>query len=82
MSKLAATIITGLIIATGVSACGNDATVSNRVTGSAEKINMPDQFDTIADRCDGHGFRVYENGGSEGTAIAVVRDPKCDGTTR
>jgi hypothetical protein len=48
MSKLAATIITGLIIATGVSACGNDAHVSGRVQNDAQKINMPDQFETVA----------------------------------
>lgn len=68
----AATLIaTGL----GLSACGNDAKVVYRNKVPAEKINMPETYDTIADKCDGHGFRVYENG----HGLYAVRDPKCSG---
>jgi hypothetical protein len=79
MSKLAATIITGLIIATGVSACGNDATVSGRDTSSAEKINMPDQFDTVATKCS-RGFRLFET--SSHGVVTAVKDPSCNGSAR
>lgn len=59
--------------------CGNDAEVSGRDTGSAEKINMPDGFDTVATKCS-HGNRVYVNQTGSGNAggIAVVpHDPTC-----
>jgi hypothetical protein len=67
-----------VLFATGlgvfIASRGNDASVSGRVEGSAEKINMPHLFNTISDRCV-HGFRVFE--ASSGGGLAVVRDPRC-----
>lgn len=73
--RVAVLAFTGTLV---LASCGHDAKVTNRVEGTAEKINMPDQFDTIANRCDGHGFRIYE-ASTAGSSPAVVRDPNCPG---
>lgn len=61
-------------VAIAVGGCGHDAHVSSRDTGPAEKINMPDQFDTVATKCS-HGFRIFET--SDDGALTAVRDPSC-----
>jgi hypothetical protein len=59
----------------------DDAPVSRHVTGAAEVVNMPDGFSNFADKCDGHGHRVYTafHNNSAYAAIAVVTDASCPG---
>jgi hypothetical protein len=57
-----------------IAACGNDAKVESRDTSGAVKYNMPDQFDTVAAKCDGHGHRIFE---SSGHGLTVIADQSC-----
>lgn len=72
------------VFALGLAACGgqNDATVTHRDTSGAEKLDMPDKFDTIANKCDGHGGRVYESqnhGDTKASSLTARVDPTCPG---
>lgn len=59
----------------------NDAPVSHKNDGPAEIGSMPDGFANYAEKCDGHGFRVFttREGSAKGGGkdIAVVADPTC-----
>jgi hypothetical protein len=70
-------------VATGGGCAGqNDATVTHRDNSGAEKLNMPDKFDTIANKCDGHGGRVYESqnhGDTKASGLSSRIDPTCPG---
>ena len=62
-----------------LAACGsNDASVSARDTGPAEKVNFPNKFDTVATKCS-HGIRLFltQNHSDKASSIAAVRDPSC-----
>ncbi len=59
-----------------------DAPVSGHQSAPAEVIEMPDGFSNIADKCDGHGHRVYvvfHGDGSYGSVTAIP-DPSCPAT--
>ena len=73
MKKLIALPLLAIALVS-VQACGNDAPVTSRDTTGAVKYNMPDQFHTIAAKCDGHGHRVFE---SSGGSLAVIADASC-----
>jgi len=77
-------VISGLLLLAlciPVAACGNDAPVQSRDRSGAIKLNMPDEFDTIAGKCDGQGHWVVESQNHDGKAsgIAVVADKRCEG---
>jgi hypothetical protein len=67
-----------LICAVALPGCGNDAKVESRDKTGAVKYNMPDQFDTIAAKCDGHGHRIFE---ASSGGLAVIADQACQGHT-
>jgi len=56
-----------------------DAHVSHRNDNSAEVGTMPDGFANWADKCDGHGHRVFTvyHGDNHYGDIAVVNDSTC-----
>lgn len=58
-----------------------DAPVSGHQSSPAEVIEMPDGFSNIADKCDGHGHRVYVVFHSDGSygSVAAIADPSCPG---
>lgn len=58
-----------------------DAPVSGHQSGAAEVIEMPDGFSNIADKCDGHGHRVYVvfHGDSGYGSVTAISDPTCPG---
>jgi hypothetical protein len=60
-----------------IAGCGNDAPVQSRDKSGAQLLNMPDQFNTVATKCDGHGHRLYESSGSD-AGMAVINDPSCN----
>lgn len=74
------------VLLSGAAACGGkytepfrDAHVAHRNSGPAEVGTMPDGFSNWADKCDGHGHRVFVayHGDNHYGAIAVVDDPTC-----
>lgn len=71
--------VIGVIVA-ALSGCGNDAPVASRDKTPALKFNMPDQFDTIASKCDGKGHRMFETQNHDGkpSGLAVVADASCN----
>lgn len=72
-----------LIFALSAESCGssdNDVKVKTRDTTGATILNMPDQFPSVAVKCDGKGHRVYvtnryDNGA--GGAVTAVDDSTC-----
>jgi hypothetical protein len=87
---LAALTAAAALVAALLAGCGptskiaqpyDDASVSRHLTGPAEVVNMPDGFSNFADKCDGHGHRVYTafHNNSAYAAIAVVTDASCPG---
>jgi hypothetical protein len=60
-----------------------DAPVSGHQSAPAEVIEMPDGFSNVADKCDGHGHRVYVvfHGDSAYGAVTAISDPTCPGAT-
>lgn len=58
-----------------------DAPVSGHQSSPAEVIEMPDGFSNVADKCDGHGHRVYVLFHSDGSygSVTAVSDPGCPG---
>lgn len=76
-------IIVGFATLT-LAGCANDAPVSSRDIGPAEKVNMPDHFATVATKCN-HGNRIYQtsHGGNSSSAIAIVpNDESCPQSPR
>lgn len=73
----------GAILASlSLAACGaNDAQVGNRDHAPADVINFPNHFSSVADKCDGHGHRVFigdhGNSGNGGGGVAVIADASC-----
>lgn len=68
------------LLAIPFAACGNDAGGGERDTGSAKaRINMPDNFPTVAVKCYGqNGIYVTNTGeSSPGGLAVVVKDPQC-----
>ena len=65
-----------------LAACGsNDAPEGIRDTGSADIINYPDGFSSVAYKCNGPNMvYISDNGdGSRSSAPAVVpNDPRCE----
>jgi len=58
-----------------------DAPVSGHQSAPAEVIEMPDGFSNIADKCDGHGHRVYVVFHSDSSygSVSAIADPACPG---
>lgn len=56
-----------------------DAKVSGHNDKPAEVINMPDGFNNVATKCDGHGHRVFViyHGDKAYGAVTVVNDEAC-----
>jgi hypothetical protein len=89
--RLGLLILGGLLVAVALvaSGCGlnkitepfQDAPVYQHLTGPAVVSNMPDGFSNWASKCDGHGDRVFVayHGDANRAAIAVIRDPSCQG---
>lgn len=76
----------GLLAAFALTACGGkqveqfqDAKVASRDTTPAQVFDMPDGFSNFAEKCDGHGFRVFVAFHNDGkyAAITAVADPTC-----
>ncbi|MDQ1016673.1 hypothetical protein [Streptomyces afghaniensis] len=69
------------LAALSLSACSSSATapVEQREKGSAEIYVMPDDFPSVASKCDGHGNRIFvsEDGEKAGFDLSVVADLKC-----
>jgi nitrous oxide reductase accessory protein NosL len=79
-------LLTLLLTSAVLAGCGADERRDATTTGqhvdrsAAEVIAMPDRFRNVADKCDGHGHRVYSNstGNSGGASqIFVINDPSC-----
>jgi hypothetical protein len=80
-------VIAALLSIVLVSACGEstqDSGVSNRDTGPADLINMPDGYSNVAHKCDGPNmvYVIYHGnfaGGPEayGSLSVVANDPRC-----
>jgi hypothetical protein len=64
-----------------IAGCGNDAPVASRDKSPAVKLNMPDEFDTFAGKCDGSGHYVVETQNHDGqsSGIAMIADKRCQG---
>jgi uncharacterized protein YcfL len=67
---------------TGCSAARKDATTDGQKVdrSAAEVIAMPDAFRNVADKCDGHGHRVYSGSTGDsgnGAQLFVIADPSC-----
>lgn len=82
--------IVGALIALSallVSGCGwnkvtepyNDAPVSGQINGPAEVGSMPDGFNNFAEKCDGHGNRVFVIFHSDSAygSVFAMKDPTC-----
>lgn len=67
-------VAAAILVAVLLAGCGNDAHVAGRDTSDAFKINMPDQFNTIAYKCNGPNV-VYET--SHGALAVRADDPRC-----
>lgn len=52
-----------------------DAPIGPFDDSPAEVINMPDRFANVANKCDGHGHRVYST--TREAAVTVIADPSC-----
>jgi hypothetical protein len=69
------------VAALSLSACSSTPTapVEQREKGSAEIYVMPDDFPSVASKCDRHGNRIFvsEDGEKAGFDLSVVADPKC-----
>jgi hypothetical protein len=86
--KAAVAVLSAAAIAAALAGCSQkslepyrDAPVSGHQSSPAEVIEMPDGFSNVADKCDGHGHRVYvvfHNDGSYGS-VAAISDPTCPG---
>jgi hypothetical protein len=88
-NKLAAIIAAALaVLALAVlSGCGlnkitepyNDAPVSHQIGGPAEVGSMPDGFNNFAEKCDGHGNRVFVifHGDNAYGSVFAMKDPTC-----
>lgn len=79
LARAAAVAFVVAVLVAAVAGCGNDAPVQSRDRSGATLLNMPNKFDTIATKCDGHGHRIYatQNHGSKSSALAVVADGRC-----
>jgi hypothetical protein len=69
-----------VLVGIGLAGCGADADPGTRDTGSAKaRINMPDNFPTVAHKCYGPNG-VYASNTSEkgnGSIYVVTDDPQC-----
>jgi hypothetical protein len=73
------------LLALPLAACGNDADPGTRDTGAAKaRINMPDNFPTVAHKCYGtNGVYVTNSAeASPGGLYVVQNDPECGGATQ
>lgn len=89
LSKTARTIIAAIlaIAAAGgvLTGCAkitepfNDAPVSGHINGPAEIGSMPDGFNNFAEKCDGHGNRVFVIFHSDSAygSVFAMKDPTC-----
>jgi hypothetical protein len=80
-AALAAGLLAGCGPTSKIAQPYDDASVSRHLTGPAEVVNMPDGFSNFADKCDGHGHRVFvvfHNDSAYG-AITAINDPTCPG---
>jgi len=79
--------VVALIAAAVVTGCAKiteplkDASVSHRISGPAEVGSMPDGFNNFAEKCDGHGNRVFVIFHGDGTygSVFAMKDPTCAG---
>jgi hypothetical protein len=88
VATYAALFVAGLVIATILTSCGEEARKDATTTGQhvdrspADVLAMPNRFRNVATKCDGHGHRVYSNstGNSGGASqIFVIEDAGCPG---
>lgn len=86
-NKRIITIAATAALSLGLTACGaNDAKINSRDRSGAEIHNFPNHFSSVAEKCDGHGHRVFlvDHGSSDkgGGGLAVISDPSCPGGSR
>jgi hypothetical protein len=80
---IATVAITGLVSLGGCAKFTEpfkDAPTSGHNGSPAEVIEMPDGFNNVADKCDGHGNRLYvtyHGDGPYGSIFVVKGDPGC-----
>lgn len=84
--KLAPFALVGGVVITlalGGASCESrqDAGVSNRDTGPADLINMPDGYSNVAHKCDGPNmvYVIYHGTSAYGSVAVVANDPRCTG---
>ncbi|WP_338781768.1 hypothetical protein [Streptomyces sp. DG1A-41] len=83
MKRAAGTTLAVLVLVVTGAACSPsstpDAPVNRQETGSADIYSMPEDFPSVAAKCDGYGHRIFvsEDGEKAGFDISVVADPKC-----
>lgn len=77
------TVLVGLLVGAcalplTAASCTNDAPVKTRDRTGAALMNMPDEFPTVAMKCDGSGHIVYEgdDGSGDRGAMAVISDTR------
>ncbi len=85
---IAAVVLTlGLLIG-GIASCSGydnargrgDAPVGPVDDSTAEVINFPDHFGSVATKCDKHGHRLFVvTHDSTDAAVTVIADPSCPG---
>lgn len=75
----------GMIIAALATGCSSyndkrgigDAPVGPTQGGPAEIVTFPDKFANVANKCDGHGHRVYST--TRPAPVVVITDTTCPG---
>lgn len=88
MRKTTITLALLSVLGLGVTATGcsqkamepwNDAPIAHKDDSAAEVYSMPDGFNNVASKCDGHGHRMFTlyHGDSTYGGVAVVADPAC-----
>jgi hypothetical protein len=82
-----AAVLLFAVLSVGLAGCNNfnnkrgqgDAPVGRTDDAPAEVINFPNKFANVADKCDGHGHRVYST--TREASVVVIDDPSCPGGT-
>lgn len=84
--RVLAAVASAALLTLTLSACDKgleryqDAPVGTRDAATpADLISFPDGYSNVAQKCDGHGHRVYVafHGDQNYAALAVVDDPTC-----
>jgi len=82
--KALGTLAVGLAAAGAAGCAGNDTSHKDSPTGRvdrsrAEVAAMPNDFGNVANKCDGHGHRIFvtTNTDSNPSQLVVLNDPTC-----